>query len=79
MYMTSSVGNPRALGSVNGIAQTAASLARAVGPAMATTLFAYTLQNEWLGGLGVYVVFITISLSVFPLAYKLPENGWVHV
>ena len=78
MYMTSSADNPRALGSVNGIAQTAASLARAVGPAISTTLFAYTLQNDWLGGLGIYVVFVTISLCVFPLAYKLPEEGWVH-
>ena len=78
MYMTSSVDNPRALGSMNGIAQTAASLTRAVGPATATTLFAYTLQNDWMGGLGVYVVFITIFLCIFPLAYKLPENGWVH-
>ena len=78
IYMTSSVGNPRALGSVNGIAQTAASLARAAGPAMSTTLFAYTLQNDWLGGLGVYVVFITISSCVFPLAYQLPEKAWEY-
>ena len=78
MYMTSSVDDPRALGSVNGIAQTAASLSRAVGPAMATTLFAYTLQNDWLGGLGVYVVFITISSCAFPLTYKLPEGAWMQ-
>ena len=78
MYMTASVDNPRALGSVNGIAQTAASLARAVGPALATSLFAYTLQNDWLNGLGIYVVFIAISLCVFPLAYQLPEEAWEH-
>ena len=78
MYMTSSVDNPRALGSVNGIAQTAVSLARAAGPAIATSLFAYTLQDGWLGGLGVYVVFIVISSCAFPLAYKLPEEVWEH-
>ena len=75
MYVTSSVDTPRALGSVNGIAQTAASLARATGPAMATSLFAYTLQNDWLGGLGVYVVFITISSCAFPLTYGLPGEA----
>ena len=74
IYMTSSVANPRALGSVNGISQTAASLARAVGPAMATTLFAYTLQNDWLGGLGVYVVFITISSC----AYAVPSGQKIN-
>jgi len=78
IYMTSSVDSPRALGSVNGIAQTGASLARAVGPAMVTSLFAYTLQNDWLGGLGVYVVFIILSSCAFPLTYKLPEEAWVH-
>ena len=78
MYVTSSVDNPRALGSVNGIGQTAGSLARAAGPAVSTTLFAYTLQNDWLGGLGVYVFFITISSCAFPLAYQLPEKAWEY-
>ena len=55
MYTKSSaLDNPRALGSVNDVAQTTASLARAMGPVMANYLFAYTLQNDWLGGLGVY-------------------------
>ena len=70
--------NPRALGSVHGIGQTGASLARTFGPATATSLFAYTLQNEWLGGLGVYVVLITMSVCGMPLAYMLPENAWEH-
>jgi len=78
MYVTSSVKSPRALGSVHGVGQTAASLARAIGPAMATSLFAYTLQNDLLGGLGVYVALITISLSCLPLAHKLPEKAWEH-
>ena len=70
--------NPRALGSVHGIGQTAASLARAFGPATATSLFAYTLENDWLGGLGVYVVLITMSLCAMPFAYRLPEKAWEH-
>lgn len=78
IYITSSVESPRALGSVHGIGQTTASLARALGPAMATSLFAYTLQNDWLGGLGVYVVLVALSLCSLPLAYKLPENAWEH-
>ena len=78
IYVTSSVESPRALGSVNGIGQTGASLARALGPAVATSLFAFTLQNNWLGGLGVYVVLIAISLCRMPLAYMLPEKEWEH-
>ena len=45
---------------------------------MSTSLFAFTLQNDWMGGLGVYVVLITISLSGLPLACKLPEKAWEH-
>jgi hypothetical protein len=45
---------------------------------MAASLFAYTLQNDWLGGLGVYVVLIAMSSCIFPLAYKLPEEAWEH-
>ena len=78
IYVTSSVMSPRALGSVNGIGQTGASLARGLGPVVATSLFAYTLENNWLGGLGVYLVLITISLCRMPLAYKLPEKEWEH-
>ena len=78
LYITSSVESPRALGSVHGIGQTTASLARALGPAMATSLFAYTLQTDWLGGLGVYVVLITMSLCGVPLAYGFPKKEWEH-
>ena len=78
LYITSSVENSRVLGSVHGIGQTGASLTRALGPAVATSLFAFTLENNWLGGLGVYVVLIAISLCAMPLAYQLPEKEWEH-
>jgi len=72
------VETPRVLGSVRGIGQTGASLTRALGPAVATSLFAFTLENDWLGGLGVYIVLITIALCGIPLVYKLPEKEWEH-
>jgi len=66
------------LGSVHGVGQTGASLTRAVGPVVATSLFAFTLENNWLGGLGVYVVLIVITSCGIPLVYKLPEKEWEH-
>jgi len=63
---------------VYGISQTAASLAQALGPAVGTFRLAFTLRNDWLGGLGVYAVLITMSLWGIPLAYKLPEKAWEH-
>jgi len=76
--MTSSVESSRVLGSVHGIGQTGASLTRAVGPVVATSLFAFTLENNWMGGFGVYVALIVISLCGMPLAYQLPEKEWEH-
>ncbi|KAF9652374.1 MFS general substrate transporter [Thelephora ganbajun] len=78
LYITSSVENPRALGSVLGIGQTTASLIRAGGPTMSTSLFVYTLENDWLGGAGVYVVLITLSIFGLPLARKLPQKAWEY-
>ena len=76
LSITSSVESPRGLGSVHGIGQTAASLGRALGPTIATSLFAYTLQSGLFGGLGVYVILIAMTLCGMPLAYKLPEKAW---
>ena len=75
LYITSSVKSPRALGSVRGISQTAGSLARALGPTMPTSLFAFTLQSYWLGRLGAYAALIAISLWGIPLTYNLPGGG----
>ena len=45
---------------------------------MISSLFAYTLQSGWLGGLGVYIVFMTIALCSTRLVYMLPEKAWEH-
>ncbi|KAH9935200.1 major facilitator superfamily transporter [Epithele typhae] len=50
MYVHSSAPNSRSLGAVNGIAQVLASVARAIGPAASTSLFASSLEHNWLGG-----------------------------
>jgi len=76
LYITSSTQNPRALGTVHGIGQTTASFARAVGPAISTSLFSYTLQHNWLGGLGVYVVLVMLPLCGLPLTFRLPRQTW---
>jgi len=78
LYITSSVKNPRTLGTVHGIGQTSAALARAIGPAMSTSLFAYTLQHNWLGGYGVYIILIMTPLCGLPLTYRLPKGTWGH-
>jgi len=45
---------------------------------VATSLFAFMLENDWLGGLGVYVVLTAMTLCGMTLAYNLPETEWEH-
>ncbi|EIW83691.1 MFS general substrate transporter [Coniophora puteana RWD-64-598 SS2] len=74
MYITSVAPNKRCLGAVNGLAQTTASIARAIGPAVSTAAFAYSLDHNLLGGHAVYVIFTVIALFGVFLASRLPPS-----
>ncbi|KAH9054529.1 MFS general substrate transporter [Lactarius vividus] len=50
MYISSAAPNKRSLGATNGVAQTIVSIQRTVGPATAASLFAFSLDNNILGG-----------------------------
>ncbi|KII95468.1 hypothetical protein PLICRDRAFT_48426 [Plicaturopsis crispa FD-325 SS-3] len=76
IFITSSVPNSRSLGAVNGLAQTAVAVARAVGPAMATSLFGLSIQKNLLGGYAVYAVLIVLVGCISRVAVRLPEDTW---
>ena len=75
MVVRSSVPNNRSLGAANGIAQFSAATMRAISPAASTSLFATTLEYNFLGGYGVYVIFVVISIGVAYSSYPLPASG----
>ncbi|KAF8840254.1 MFS general substrate transporter [Paxillus ammoniavirescens] len=74
IYITAAAPNKRSLGALNGLAQTTASIVRAIGPASATSLFAYSIQHNFVGGYGVYVVIILIAIATSPLCARLPDD-----
>ncbi|KAF8969098.1 major facilitator superfamily domain-containing protein [Flammula alnicola] len=76
MYIISSAPNKRSLGATNGLSQTTVSIARAVGPALATSLFSYSVEHNVLGGYGVYAFFATLSCFALALSTRLPEKVW---
>ncbi|ESK95906.1 member of major facilitator superfamily multidrug- dha1 sub-family [Moniliophthora roreri MCA 2997] len=77
MFVTASAPSRSALGATNGLSQMAVSIARAVGPAMATSMFAVSVQEGWVDGYAVYIVFVMLSiLAVGGLAVKLPKEVW---
>jgi len=63
-------------GSVNGLAMTIGSIAKAIGPAAAGSIYAWSLTNSLSFPFDVYFIFIVISISSVLLiwaAYKIPN------
>ncbi|KAK7032726.1 efflux pump azaL [Favolaschia claudopus] len=63
-------------GSVNGIAQSAIALARAIAPSLSTSLFSLSVQHNLLGGNLVYAFFLILSCGALVLARGLPAEVW---
>jgi len=75
IFMTSAA--PKgSLGAMNGMGQTVASVVRAIGPAMSTSLFALSLQYHLLGGYAVYAFLFVLSGLALLLAIRLPKEPW---
>ncbi|KAG8716352.1 hypothetical protein FRC09_015866 [Ceratobasidium sp. 395] len=74
LLVTRSAPSPGALGTVNGLAQMVASASRAVGPAVATSLFAYSIKNNVLSGNLVWMVLVLLALSGVVVASRLPPD-----
>ncbi|KAG1770919.1 major facilitator superfamily domain-containing protein [Suillus occidentalis] len=74
MFITAAAPNKRSLGATNGLAQMTASIARAIGPAMSTSMFAYSIQHKFMNGYAVYAVLVTISVLAMGIAVKLPGS-----
>ena len=71
MHVTESAPSRGSLGAMNGLAQTAASVARAVGPALSTSLFSFSVQYNILGGYGVYTALTSLAGLAILLAVQL--------
>lgn len=74
MFITAAAPNKRSLGATNGLAQMTASIVRAITPATATSMFAYSIQHKLMGGYAVYVVLITASIFALRITTKLPGS-----
>lgn len=76
MYITASAPNKRSLGATNGLSQMTVSIARAIGPALSTSLFSYSVQYNIFGGYGVYLLMTILSFLALILATQLPAQVW---
>ena len=76
MFVSSAAPNKRSLGAMNGLAQTIVSTQRAVGPAAAASLFAFSLQSNILDGQFAYAVLLALAGAGLYVASQLPRNTW---
>ncbi|KAI9511010.1 MFS general substrate transporter [Russula earlei] len=78
MYISSAPPNKRSLGATNGLAQTVVSIQRAIGPAAATSLFAFSLENNIMGGNFTFAVLLLLVFVGLFVAVQLPNELWKH-
>ena len=64
---------PGCLGCANGIAQFAQCFSRAIAPAFVSTLFAFSIENEYLGGHIWSVIMAIFSLLSWWQSRYIPE------
>ncbi|KAM6504162.1 Major facilitator superfamily domain containing protein [Amanita muscaria] len=76
VYVNTSSPSKSSLGATNGVAQTMVSVARAIGPGLATSLFALSLEKNLLGGYAVYAVLFLFSWISLLFAVRLPPQVW---
>ncbi|KAG1872313.1 MFS general substrate transporter [Suillus subalutaceus] len=74
LIITASAPTKNVLGAINGLGQTSAAVARAVGPALTTSLFAVSKEHNLLGGNAVFVILIVLAGGFRWLASQLPDE-----
>ncbi|KAH7884692.1 MFS general substrate transporter [Phlebopus sp. FC_14] len=72
-FTTRAAPNKQSLGTTNGLSQTLTSIARAIGPAVATSLFAVSKEKNVLGGNLVYVILAMLTTGLVLLSRLLPD------
>ena len=74
MYISSAAPNKRSLGATDRLAQTVVSIQRTIGPAAATALFAFSLENNVMGGDFAYTVLILLVIVGLFASVQLPSS-----
>ncbi|KIJ14300.1 Drug:H+ antiporter-1 family protein [Paxillus involutus ATCC 200175] len=73
IFTTRAAPNKYSLGTMNGLGQTTTSITRAIGPAMTTSLFAFSKEYNILGGNLVYIILAVLTTVLVFLSRRLPE------
>ncbi|PCH42297.1 member of major facilitator multidrug-resistance DHA1 [Wolfiporia cocos MD-104 SS10] len=80
IFITASSPNKASLGSVNGLAQMSVSIMRAIGPALANSMFSLSIDEDhhYLGGMLVYVFLAGLACVALGVGTLLPPKVWTN-
>ena len=69
------------MGATNGLAQLLVSFVRAVGPALASSMFSLSIDQDrhYMGGGLVYYVTVALSLGAVWVGSLLPRHPWMDM
>ncbi|KDQ59075.1 hypothetical protein JAAARDRAFT_192627 [Jaapia argillacea MUCL 33604] len=78
IYITAAAPNKASMGATNGLCQTTVSIMRAIGPAVASSLFSLSIDKEhhYLGGWLVYCVLEVLAFVSIAIGSLLPRQVW---
>jgi hypothetical protein len=76
IFVAAAAPNRASLGATNGVAQFLGSIVRAVGPALANSMYSLSIDKEhhYMGGGLVYYMTVTVSLGAIWMGSLLPER-----
>ncbi|KIK98692.1 hypothetical protein PAXRUDRAFT_133692 [Paxillus rubicundulus Ve08.2h10] len=73
VFTTRAAPNKYSLGTMNGLSQMTTSIARAIGPAVTTSLFAFSKEYNVLGGNLIYIILAVLTTVLVLLSRRLPD------
>ena len=73
ILITDSAPCQSALGSVSGFAQALGCVAKSLAPSVASSLFAISLQRNWVGGDAVHYILMAVVACGIPFSFLLPK------
>jgi hypothetical protein len=75
VMLNESITQKNSLGTLNGLSQTGCSLARAIAPALSTSLFSFSVKKQILGGNMVYLALALFVLGIKIFSWQLEEGA----
>jgi len=74
IFIVAASPNRASLGATNGLSQVMVSITRAIGPAIATSMFSLSMEHGYLGGYLVYLILLALGTLALGVGSLLPRN-----